>query len=99
MEFIVSKKNSTNGSLLIITDKEILGKTFEEGKLQLDLSKDFYKGEEKSKEEVKKLIDTSTHLHFTGKESVAIGIEKDLIDSNKILYVQNIPHAEVLIEE
>ena len=61
-------------------------------------SADFYKGEEKNKEEVKILIPKARHLHLTGKESVAIGVEMDLVDPSKILYVNTIPHAEVVIE-
>lgn len=96
MTFIVSKKEGPHGLLLIITDKDILGKIFEEGKIQLDLTKDFFKGEEKDKEEVKTLIPTARHLHLTGKESVAIGLEMDLVDTKKILWVQKVPHAEVM---
>ena len=84
--------------ILIVTDSDILGKKFEEDKKQLDLTSDFYKGEEKNKEEVKILIPKARHLHLTGKESVAIGVEMDLVDPSKILYVNTIPHAEVVIE-
>ena len=98
MNFIVAKKSSENGLLLVVTDFDILGKSFEEEKVQLDLTKKFYKGEEKNKEEVKKLIKESRHVHLTGKEAVALGIEMGLVDSKKILYVQKVPHAEVLLE-
>ena len=54
MDFIVSRKESKHGSLVIVTDKDILGKVFEEKKRQLDLTKKFYQGDLKSKEETKK---------------------------------------------
>jgi len=98
MDFIVSEKSSTHGLLLVITDADIVGKSFEEDKLQLDLSIDFYKGEIKSKEEIKELVPKARHIHLTGKEAVAIGIELNLVDVNIILYVQGIPHAEAFIE-
>lgn len=97
MTFIVSEKNTPNGLLLVVTDKIIMGEIFEEGKLQLDLTKKFYAGEEKNKEEVKELITKSRHIHFTGKEAVNLGIELNLINSNKIILVQNMPHAEVVM--
>ena len=53
MEYIVSKKQSQFGLLVVVTDSDIVGKKFEEGRLQLDLTKKFYRGEEKNKEEVK----------------------------------------------
>ena len=91
---IVSQKDN----VLIVTDSDIIGKKFEEGNKQLDLTSEFYGGEEKNKDEVKRLVPTFRHLHLTGKESVAIGIELDLIDPSRILYVSEIPHAEVVVE-
>jgi len=68
MTFIVTEKDTANGLLLVITDKDLIGKKFEEGKKQLDLSNKFYQGEEKSKEEVKELIKCAYILHLTGEK-------------------------------
>jgi uncharacterized protein len=89
---------SIKEDLLVVTDSNLIGKKFEEDKKQLDLTSNFYKGEEKNKEEVKQLIKQVRHLHLTGKESVAIGVELDLVNPSKILYVDNVPHAEVVVE-
>ncbi len=99
MQFIVAEKHSTHGLLLVITDEDILGKRFEEGKRQLDLSAKFYHGEQKTKEELKKLIPKARHLHLTGKHTLAVAIELDLVHSDKILWVQNVPHAQVVCGE
>ena len=98
MIFIVALKQGPHGSLLVITDQEIIGKNFEEGKLQLDFSKEFYQGEEKSIEETKELIATAQHLHLSGKNAVALGVELNLVDPSRILKVKSIPHAEVVVE-
>ena len=98
MALIVKEYYSQHGYIYVVTDKDILGKKFEERKLQLDLTKKFYSGEEVSKEELKKKIKQARHLHLTGKEAVAVGIEMDLVDPEKILYIQKIPHAEVMID-
>ena len=89
---------SIKEDLLVVTDSNLIGKKFEEDKKQLDLTSNFYKGEEKNKEEVKQLIKQVRHLHLTGKESVAIGVELDLVNPSKILYVDIVPHAEVVVE-
>ncbi|MEK6904836.1 MAG: DUF424 family protein [Nanoarchaeota archaeon] len=98
MEYIVSKKQSQFGLLVVVTDSDIVGKKFEEGRLQLDLTKKFYQGEKKNKEEVKQIMITARHLHLTGKNTVAIGIEMDLVDPKKIIFVDKIPHAEIMNE-
>jgi hypothetical protein len=97
MDYVVSKKKGPHGLLIVVTDSNILGKIFEENKLQLDLSKEFYQGEKTTKDEVKKIMLISRDLHLTGKKSVALGVEMDLVDSTKILFVQKVPHAEVVI--
>ena len=98
MEYIVSKKQGQLGLLIVVTDADIVGKKFEEERLQLDLTKKFYQGEPKSKEEVKQIIMTARHIHLTGKGAVAIGIEMDLIDPKKIIFIDKVPHAEVMNE-
>ena len=98
MKFVVSEKMGPHGKLLVITDLGIIGKKFEERNLQLDLTQKFYQGEEKSEEELKKIINFIRHLHLTGKGAVAFGLNMGLVESNKILYVDNIPHAEVVVE-
>lgn len=97
MKFIVAEKESSHGMLLIITDQNIIGKKFEEGKLQLDLSKDFYKGEEKDKPEIVLLFQKARHIHLTGTEAVKTGIELEYVQSERILMVQEIPHAQIVI--
>ncbi|MBT3836100.1 DUF424 family protein [Candidatus Woesearchaeota archaeon] len=95
---IVSQKQGPHGILLVVTDSDLIGKKFEEERVQLDLMQDFYKGDEMNKEEVKILLQRSRHAHFTGKESVAVGVELDLINPERILYVEGVPHAEVILE-
>lgn len=95
MQFIVAEKHSTHGLLLVITDEDILGKKFEEGKRQLDMAAKFYLGEKKTKEDVKKLIPKARHLHLTGKHIIAVAVELDLVNPNKILWVGGVPHAQV----
>ena len=41
MAFTIGEKKTPHGLLLVITDSDILGKKYEQGKLQLDLTKDF----------------------------------------------------------
>lgn len=99
MAFIVAEKSTANGLLLVITDKDLIGKKFEEGKKQLDLNNKFYQGEEKSKEEVKELIKGAYILHFTGEKTLKLTRELGLFDLSKILRIKNIPHAEVVLEQ
>lgn len=92
--FIVKQHSSPHGIVVVITDSEILGKKFEEGKLQLDLSKEFYKGEEMITEEILKILQKSYVVHLTGLHAVEIGVDLGIVDPERILIIQGIPHAE-----
>ena len=98
MEYIVAKKQSQFGMLVVVTDSDIIGKKFEEDRLQLDLTKKFYQGEAKNKEEVKQIMLTARHMHLTGKSAVAIGVEMNLVDPKKIIFIDKVPHAEIMNE-
>ena len=99
MDYIVAQKSSKLGLVVAGTDEDLFGKVFEEGKLQLDLSKKFYQGDKKTKEEVKKIIVYARHVHLTGKGAVAMGVELDLVNPTKILFIKKVPHAEVMVED
>jgi len=83
--------------VIVVSDKELLGKKFEEGKLQLDLCSSFYAGEEKDKEEIKELLKDPCTIHLTGEETIAFFLELGLIDKERVLLIKGIPHAEVCL--
>jgi len=76
--FIVAGKKNLHG-LVVVTDKEVIGKVFSEGNLQLDLTKDFYKGKEMNSEEMERAY----VVHFTGEKAVALGKRLELIGEGK----------------
>ena len=96
MTFIVSEKSAPNGMILVITDKEIMGKVFEEGKKVLDMSAKFYLGEEKSVGEVLAMAENAYIFHLTGIKAVGLGLKEKWIEKGKVLVVKGIPHAEVV---
>ncbi|MDP3640322.1 MAG: DUF424 family protein [Nanoarchaeota archaeon] len=98
MTFIVAKKETPRGLLLVVTDKAVFGKVFTDGNVQLDLANSFYKGEEMEKADVERLIPEARYVHLTGKEAVQLGVELGLVDERSILIVQKVPHAERVVE-
>jgi hypothetical protein len=98
MTFIVALKKTPHGLLVVVTDKNAIGCVFKEKGLQLDLSKEFYKGEEMSKEETIELINKARHLHLTGGKAVDLGVEIGLVHPSRILHVGKMVHAEVMVE-
>jgi uncharacterized protein len=94
---IVKVHNTGRGKVITIVDRDIIGKKFEEGKLQLDLTADFYQGEDMSKSEILDIVQSAYILHIIGRESVKWGEENGWISKHRIVRIQGVPHAEIVI--
>ena len=99
IKLIVKIHNAQHKKLISIVDSDILGKKFEEGKKQLDLTSDFYKGEEMSESQIKKLAPTAYIVSITGKVSIAFAEKANIIDSSsRIITIAGIPHTQIVFQ-
>ena len=87
--------------VVAVCDKELLGKIFEEGKFQLDVKENFYKGKEKSASEIIELMKSFSNedatFNIVGKKSVKAAIEAGIIEEGSINEIDGIPFALVLM--
>jgi hypothetical protein len=90
----------TYRTVIAVCDKELIGKKFEQGLLQLDIKESFYKGEEGkqvSEEEATNLMesfsDEDATFNIVGKKSVACALKCGVIEKEGIKTVQGIPFA------
>lgn len=95
---IIAKKHVTADRRLILAlcDKGLLGKKFSSKDALLDLASDFYKGEETSIVECRRLAKAAYIINAAGNESIKL--LKDLGLAGTVIDVQGIPHAQVIIE-
>lgn len=88
-------------NLVAICDAELTGKTFKEGKRQLEVRESFYKDKKVTKEELIKImckqIKEDSTFNIVGKKSIETAIEAGIITKEGIGKVQDIPFALVLI--
>jgi hypothetical protein len=94
---IAKEHEAENGIILSIVDDEILGKKFEQGKFQLDLSAEFYCGEKKSEDEIIEMMRRAYIINIAGKKSVDFALKNNFIAQKAILTISGIPHAECII--
>ncbi len=93
-------KNQQGQIILALCDKELLGKKFTENDLQLDLSSDFYKGEEKTEQEIKEMLKEVYIINAVGENCIAFLLKNNLIEKEHIITIEKIPHAQcILIRE
>ena len=82
-------------------DSDILGKKFEEGKKQLDVRENFYKGEEvnveKAIEIIKRQLEEDATFNIVGNSAVKTALEAGIIGEESFGEVAGIKFALVLL--
>ena len=95
------KIHSSYRVIVAICDTNLLEKTFEEGEKRIIIGKNFYGGEEKSEEEILKIIqdysEADSTFNIVGKDSTNLALKSGLIKKDGITKIQNIPIALVLL--
>ncbi len=81
---------------MAVCDNDIIGKRFKEGELVLKLDEGFYKGEDVWDEEVKAALSDATIANIAGEKSIACAVECGCIDPDNIIFIQGIPHAQMV---
>jgi hypothetical protein len=95
---MISVKVYQQGDDIVIgaCDEHLLGKKFRNGKLQIDVAKHFSDGERIDKKTLKKFLLDATIANLVGKETVKCAIELGLVDSDCILKIRGVPHAQIV---
>lgn len=87
--------------VVALSDTELIGKTFFEGKRQIEIKPGFFKGEEKEEEEIiELLIDLEKEdatFNIVGEESIKCALKARIIKKEGIIRIDNIPIALVLL--
>jgi hypothetical protein len=87
--------------VVAVCDSDLIGKVFEQDKFQLDIKESFFKGDEKSKEQVIEIMNNMSRedatFNIIGKESVNAALEAGIINKEGIKEISGIPFALVLL--
>lgn len=98
---MIVKIHEAYRNVVSICDKELVGQKFEDENKQLDLSVPFFKGEEKTAEEVLQIIEDQKRedatFNIVGKRACEIALNLGLITKSGITTISGIPVALVLL--
>jgi uncharacterized protein len=87
--------------VIAVCDFELLGKRFEEGKFQLDIKENFFKGEkiseEKAIEIMRKMSREDSTFYIVGKKSVNVAIKAGIISEEGVGEIAGVKFALVLL--
>jgi len=95
------KIHSSYRDVVAVCDSNLIGKRLEEDKFQLEVKEDFYKGEEKTEEEIKKILEKESEkdatFNIVGKDAVALAVEIGIINKEGVGEINGVPFALVLL--
>jgi len=95
-EMYIKKYDVDKQVIVAVCDSNIIGKKFKEGNLVLKLDESFYKGEQGNEEEVKEALSCATIANIAGERSIACAVECGCIDPDNIIFIDGIPHAQMV---
>jgi uncharacterized protein len=89
--FAVKTAEYTGTLLVNICDEELVGRTVEDGKLKVHLSKEFYSGEVVDKGEALRLIRTCSIVNLAGERSVSLAVDNEIGSPEAVREIQEVP--------
>lgn len=84
-------------TLVAVCDEKYIGRELSDGDIQLKVSKDFYGCEKATKEEIIEALNNATIANLVGEESVALAVEIGLIETSHIIFICDVPHAQMVL--
>lgn len=82
--------------VVAMCDEEILGKTFEENEVCLDVKKSFYGGKLVSEDEAVEIMRKADILNLVGERTIGLAIELGIVSQIHIIKIKGVPHAQVV---
>jgi uncharacterized protein len=84
-------------NIVALSDSDLIGRTFIEGKRQVEVKPNFFDGDEKSKGEVLEVLRDMNRedatFNIVGRESVSCAIEAGIISEKGVIKIEGIPVA------
>jgi hypothetical protein len=93
---ILSERSTDQGLLVTACDPEVLGETFEDGDVSLEVTEEFYGGDEVAAETVIERLSQASIANLVGTEVVELAIEEGFVDEERVLEIGDTLHAQYL---
>ncbi len=85
-----------NEVLVAVCDEKYLGKELVDEHAQLNVTEKFYGRQPASCDDVVLALSEATIANLVGEESVACAVSAGLIESSNVIYIQDVPHAQLI---
>ncbi|XVH32899.1 DUF424 domain-containing protein [Haloferacaceae archaeon DSL9] len=96
---LVRERETPKGLLVSVCDRDCLGETYEEGEMTLDVTEEFYGGDDAELVDEADVIDSLTRAsvaNIVGEQAVTTAIDAGLVDEERVLAIGGTMHAQLL---
>ncbi|MFB6092438.1 MAG: DUF424 domain-containing protein [Haloquadratum sp.] len=96
---LLRERQTNEGLLVSVCDPECLGETYTEGGVSLDVTEEFYGGEEAAEADEATVVDSLTRAsvaNLVGERAVGVAVEAGIVDEDRVLVVDGTMHAQLL---
>ncbi len=83
--------------LLAVCDADLLGSSFREGDRRLDVSEQFYGGEEADEAALRAGLGQCTMANLVGEKAIRVAIDIGLVNPENVQTVEGVPHAQYML--
>ncbi len=97
MPGIYVKIHKIGGEILLAAcDEELLGRSFSEGMLRLDVNEAFYGGFQAELDDLVDYLREATIANLVGERVVGKAVEEGYVHPDAVLEISGVPHAQVV---
>lgn len=93
---IVTERETPEGLLVSVCDRDILGETFSDDPISITVSEDFYGGDHADAETVIDILSRAAVANIVGVRSVSLAIDNGFVDEANVLEIDGTLHAQYL---
>lgn len=93
---LLTERETERGLLVTACDPDIIGETFEDGEVSLEVSESFYGGDSVEPGDVIDALSRAKIANLVGTEVVRLAIEEGFVDEEGVLEVESTLHAQYL---
>ncbi|WP_224270515.1 DUF424 domain-containing protein [Haloprofundus salinisoli] len=96
---LVRERQTPEGLLVSVCDPDCIGETYENGRVSLTVTEEFYGGDDAEETDAEGVVDSLTRAtvaNIVGEEAVGVAVDAGIIDEETVLDVGETRHAQLL---
>ncbi|MFX1451370.1 MAG: DUF424 domain-containing protein [Promethearchaeota archaeon] len=96
MQVYMKIKKIQEELLVAISDADLLGKCFKEGKRKIEITSNFYGNELVSIEKSLKELERATIGNLVGRYIITYAIKAGFVHKDSVIWIAGVPHAQII---